>query len=119
MREVREETGLELDMRNIHLFDVNSNPQSTNQTVDLGYMCWAIDKDFDMSKIETKDEILDLKWLKVARMYFMGKEIHHMDIYRKSIEEGYGTWAFKTHAPRIIKMLKTILDSDKVVEVDD
>ena len=125
LREVREETGLELDMRNIHLFDVNSNPQSTNQTVDLGYMCWAIEGDFDMSKVETKDEILDLKWLKVARMYFMdaatssGKEIHHMDIYKKSIEDGYGTWAFKTHAPRIIKMLKTILDSDKVEEIND
>ena len=121
-REVKEETGLDLDMSNIYFFTVDSNPKSSNQSIDLWYTCWAMGKDFDMSKIETKDEILELKWLKVAQAYkkreFFAKKIY-LKILNKSIDECYGTWAFKTHAGRIKEMLKSIVDKNRVVEVDE
>jgi len=120
-REVREETGLELSQENIIFVAVDSNPKTTNQSVDLWYMCWAMDKDFDTSKIETTDEVLDVKWLKVAQVYkkvFLFKRIS-MKIFKKSIYNCYGTWAFKTHKDRIIEMLKMTVKGDKVKEVDE
>jgi ADP-ribose pyrophosphatase YjhB (NUDIX family) len=121
-REVREETGLELNLENILFFTVDSNPKTSNQSVDLWYSCWAIDKDFDLSKIETTDEILDLKWMKVAKVYYKWElftRTVYMDIYKKSIYNCYGTWAFKTHKDKIIEMLKTTVKSGKVFELDE
>lgn len=121
-REVREETGLELDLENILFFTVDSNPKTSNQSVDLWYSCWAMDKDFDLSKVETKDEILDLKWLKVARVYYKWElftRTVYMDIYKRSIYNCYGIWAFKTHKDKIIEMLKTTVKNGKVFELDE
>ena len=121
-REVREETGLVLDTSKIYFMYVDSNPKSANQSVDLWYMCWADGKDFDLSKVETKDEILDLKWLKVARVYYKWElftRTVYMDIYKRSIYNCYGTWAFKTHKDKIIEMLKTTVKSGKVFELDE
>lgn len=120
-REVKEETGLELDVENIFFVSVDSNPKTSNQSVDLWYMCWAMDKDFDKSKIETNDEVLDVQWLKVAQVYkkgFLFKRID-MKIFKKSIERCYGTWAFKTHAGKIIEMLKMTVKNGRVIEVDE
>ena len=116
-----DETGLELDVENIFFVSVDSNPKTTNQSVDLWYMCWAMDKDFDKSKIETNDEVLDVQWLKVAQAYkkgFLFKRID-MKIFKKSIERCYGTWAFKTHAGKIIEMLKMTVKNGRVIEVDE
>ena len=121
-REVREETGLVLDTSKIYFMYVDSNPKSANQSVDLWYMCWADGKDFDLSKVETKDEILDLKWLKVARVYYKWElftRTVYMDIYKKSIYNCYGTWAFKTHKDKIIEMLKTTVKNGKVFELNE
>ena len=122
-REVREETGLNLNLKNIMFTAVASNPKSSNQSIDLWYMCWTEDgQDFDLSKVETSDEILDVKWLKVARVYhkreLFFKKVY-MDIYKKSIYDCYGTWAFKTHKDRIIEMLKMTVDKHRVKEVDE
>jgi len=116
-REVREETGIILNQENIHFMYVYSDPKSTNQTVDLWYMCWT-DADIDTSKIETKEEVMDVRWLKVGKLY-RGSTLF---IFNTSIKNCYGTWAFKTHAGRVIEMLKTIVKDAKngrVVEVND
>ena len=121
-REVKEETGLDLDMDKIVFVDVDTNIYTKNQTIDHWYMCWADGKDFDLSKVETKDEILDLKWLKVAKVYYKWELFNrtlYMDIYKKSIYNCYGTWAFKTHKDKIIEMLKTTVKNGKVFELDE
>lgn len=122
-REVKEETGLELDKENIVFVSVDTNPHSANQTIDVAYMCWAMDKDFDMSKVETRDEVLDVKWLKVAKVYYKRELFFkrvYMNIFRKSINECYGTWAFKTHPERIVNMLKmTVKGNGRINEVDE
>ena len=122
-REVREETGIELDLENILFFTVDSNPKTSNQSVDLWYSCWADGKDFDLSKVETKDEILDLKWLKVAKVE-LKRELFfkklYMTIYKKTIWECFGTWAFKMHKDKIVQMLKmTMKDQSRIIEVDE
>ncbi len=114
-REVREETGLVLDTSKIYFMYVNSNPKSTNQSVDLWYMCWVDkDDDIDTSKIETKEEVLDIKWLKVAKVYYkfslFKKGKMDIDIYSKTIYDCYGQWAFKTHKNKIIKMLTNVVN---------
>ena len=121
-REVKEETGLDLDMDKIVFVNVDTNIHTKNQTIDHWYMCWADGKDFDLSKVETKDEILDLKWLKVAKVYYKWElftRTLYMDIYKKSIYNCYGTWAFKTHKDKIIEMLKTTVKNGKVFELDE
>jgi len=114
-REVREETGLVLDKSKIYFMYVDSNPKSTNQSVDLWYMCWVDkDDDIDASKIETKEEVLDVKWMKVAKVYYkfslFKKGKMDIDIYSKTIHDCYGQWAFKTHKHKIIKMLSSVVN---------
>ncbi len=121
-REVREETGLELDKDKILFVTVDTNIHSNNQSIDLWYMCWADGKDFDKSKIETSDEVLDVKWLKVAKVYYKRELFFkrvYMNIFKKSIYNCYGTWAFKTHKDRIIEMLKMTVNGGRVTEVDE
>ena len=121
-REVKEETGLDLDMNEIIFVNVDTNIHTKNQTIDHWYMCWANGKDFDLSKVETKNEILDLKWLKVAKVYYKWELFNrtlYMDIYKKSIYNCYGAWAFKTHKDKIIEMLKTTVKNGKVFELDE
>ena len=122
-REVKEETGLDLDMDKIVFVNVDTNIYTKNQTIDHWYMCWADGKDFDLSKVETKDEILDLKWLKVAKVELKRKfffEKLYMTIYKKTIRKCFGTWAFKTHQDKIIQMLKmTMKNQSRIIEVDE
>ena len=123
VREVREETGLELDEERIKLFEVSTDKHTKTQTIDHWYMCWADGKDFDLSKVETKNEILDLKWLKVAKVeskreLFFKKP--YMTIYKKTIRKCFGTWAFKTHQDKIIQMLKmTMKNQSRIIEVNE
>ena len=121
-REVREETGLELNEKNIVFVNVDSNIHSSNQSVDLWYMCWAINTDIDTTKIETSDEVLDVKWLRVAKLSrqwrLLGNKIN-LKIFKKSIYDCYGKWAFKTHKDRIIEMLKMTVKDGNVIEVDE
>ena len=123
IREVREETGLELKPEYVTFFDVASNPKTTNQSVDLWYMCWTDDSaDINQSKIETSDEVLDVKWMKVAKVYYKRELFFkkvYMKIFKKSIYDCYGTWAFKTHPGRIIEMLKKTVNIYRVTEVDE
>lgn len=120
-REVKEETGITLDKDKIYFITADSNKKSSNQSVDLIYMCWTNDV-IDHSKIETGDEVLDVRWLKVAQAFtkrkFFKKSIN-IKIFKKSIEKCYGTWAFKTHPQRIIEMLKMVVKNGKVYEVDE
>ena len=121
-REVREETGLELDLKSIVFVDIVSDPKTSNQTIDTWYMCWADkESDFDKSKIETVDEIFDVRWLKVGKVYRSGlfKRRISIDIYNKSIEKCFGTWAFKTHPGKIIEMLKMVIKGGKVYETNE
>ena len=122
-REVKEETGLDLDMDKIVFVNVDTNMHIKNQTIDHWYMCWADEKDFDLSKVETKDEILDLKWLKVAKVELKRKLLFknlYMTIYKKTIKNCFGTWAFKTHQDKIIQMLKmTMKNQSRIIEVDE
>ena len=122
-REVKEETGLDLDMNKIIFVNVDTNIYTKNQTIDHWYMCWADGKDFDLSKVETKDEILDLKWLKVAKVELKRKfffEKLYMTIYKKTIRKCFGTWAFKTHQDKIIQMLKmTMKNQSRIIEVNE
>ena len=122
-REVKEETGLDLDMNEIIFVNVDTNIYTKNQTIDHWYMCWANGKDFDLSKVETKDEILDLKWLKVAKVELKRKfffEKLYMTIYKKTIRKCFGTWAFKTHQDKIIQMLKmTMKNQSRIIEVNE
>ena len=122
-REVKEETGLDLDMDKIIFVNVDTNIHTKNQTIDHWYMCWTDEKDFDLSKVETKDEIIDLKWLKVAKVELKRKLLFknlYMTIYKKSIKKCFGTWAFKTHQDKIIQMLKmTMKNQSRIIEVDE
>lgn len=122
-REVKEETGLDLDMDKIIFVNVDTNIHTKNQTIDHWYMCWVDEKDFDLSKVETKDEILDLKWLKVAKVELKRKLLFknlYMTIYKKTIQKCFGTWAFKTHQDKIIQMLKmTMKNQSRIIEVDE
>lgn len=123
-REVKEETGLHLDKDKIIFVTVDTNIHSKNQSIDLWYMCWTkSDDDFDKSKIETSDEVLDVKWLRVAKVYRQGlfKNKISMTIFKKTIYDCYGTWAFKTHKTKIIEMLNMTVKGGrgKIKEVDE
>ena len=138
-REVKEETGLDLDMDKIVFVNVDTNIHTKNQTIDHWYMCWADGKDFItrkmtgdetfqdvrevLSKVETKDEIIDLKWLKVAKVESKRKLFFkklYMTIYKKTIKNCFGTWAFKTHQDKIIQMLKmTMKNQSRIIEVNE
>lgn len=121
-REVREETGLELNLENIVQVLADSDKNSSAQTVDLIYMCWT-DQDFDLDKVETREEIMDVRWLKVANVYKSGLFFNkiNMTIYKKSIWDCYGPWAFKTHKERIVQLLKMTIKGGKgkIKEVDE
>lgn len=121
-REVKEETGLELNPDDIYFHEVRADLDSKNQTIDFWFMCWAFgDNNFDISKVETKDEILDLKWLKVAQFYKYGLFRNHIGLkmFMNTINSGYGTWAFKTHHKKIAQMLKKIMGVKRVIELDE
>jgi len=123
-REVKEETGLQLDIKNIYFFAVDTNKYSKTQAIDHWYMCWVKDdRDFDMDEIETKDEVFDVEWLKVANVstkwsLFKGQR-NKCTIYKKNIYDGLGTWAFKQHKIYIVKMLKKVFEDWKIDIIDE
>lgn len=121
-REVFEETSIKLDINKIFFFDVGTNKYSRNQAIDHWYMCWCEDdSDFDINNIESKDEILELKWLKVAHYEHPLPILHAKDrltIFTKTIFNGYGQWAFKGHKLYIIKMLKKHFSDCNIFEVE-
>ena len=118
-REVFEETGVQLDPDNIKFFDVSTNKYSRNQAIDHWYECWVDDDtDYNMDKIVTKDEILDLHWLKVAHISYLNaifKSRRVLTIYKDAFY-GYN-WAFKTHKGFIVRMLKKHFNKYKVEEI--
>lgn len=119
VREVREETGLELDEERIKLFEVSTDKHTKTQTIDLFYECWtAYESDFHTDRIETRDEVLDIKWLKVAHMDNDVKG-GTLTLFKKSIYEGYGKWAFKTHHTHIIDMLKSRFHECNIETIDE
>lgn len=122
LREVKEETGLELNEEEIYFNAVKTDVNSKNQTIDFWFMCWVYDNEnFDISKVETKDEIEELRWLKVGQFYKYGLFRNHIGLrlFMKSIKEGYGTWAFKTHHKKIEDMLKSLMKNKQVIELDE
>lgn len=94
IREVREETGLTLKEKDIRFFKATTDKHSRNQSINLWYVCWT-NEDFDFDKIETKDEVYCLMWLKVKD----GDKILTENL--SSIEK----WAFKNHKQTIVDML--------------
>ena len=121
-REVREETGVCLDQDKIVFGAVDSDKKTANQSVDLWYMCWADGSDIDLNKVETKDEVLEVRWLKVGQVFgrkrlfgLLGKSIN-IRIFKKSIMKSYGTWAFKKHPVKIMEMLRMVVNHGKVYE---
>ena len=86
-REIKEETGMDVALNNIKFFDVKTDKNSKAQTIDLWYQCWVNEgSDFNFNAIETKDEILDLRWLKVAHVLPSGK----VEIFYKDVDKGFG-----------------------------
>ena len=123
LREVKEETGLELNPDDVYFQEVRTDKDTKNQTIDFWFMCWTFgNNDFDINKVETKDEIEELRWLKVGQFFkyysFFTKKFG-MKLFMKSINEGYGTWAFKTHHKQIAKMLKKVIGNGKIIELDE
>lgn len=122
-REVMEETGLELSLDEIQFFKVETDKNSRSQSIDHWYFCFVgNDKDFMMSKVKTKDEILELRWLKVAHANIgnpLLKLPTTLDIFKKSIYDGFGKWAFKTHHKKIIDMLSYFFSNQWVINIID
>ena len=83
IREVKEETGIELNEDNITFIDYNSNPsQLDRQNVSMRFVCFVNnDVKVDISKLDTKGEVDDLKWIKIGKIK---KNI--FNIYRKIFE---------------------------------
>lgn len=122
LREVKEETGLLLNEEEIYFNSVKTDVNSKNQTIDFWFMCWVYDnEDFDINKVETKDEIEELRWLRVGQFYKYGLFRNNigLKLFMKSIKEGYGTWAFKTHHKKIEEMLKSLMKNKQVIELDE
>ena len=92
VREVREETGVNIDINDVHFINYNSSPDESRQNIGMRFVCFVSpDTDFDMSKIETKDEVDELRWLKVGELQNMGK---YLWIDNGSIENSGIKWAF-------------------------
>ena len=64
-----------------------------------------------------------MRWLKVARVYKTGffKTRININIYKKSIWDCYGPWAFKTHKERIVEILTMTIKGGKgkIFELDE
>ena len=113
-REVREETGIDIDPDKLIFFKVESDKESTAQTVDLWYFYMGTDIEIDKSKIETIDEVLDVQWLKVGQVFKSARFFGllsgiNVRIYKPAIEKGFGPWAFKKHPQKIVEMLRLLV----------
>ena len=89
---MREETGINIDINDVHFINYNSSPDESRQNVGMRFVCFVPpNTEFDISKIETKNEVDELKWLKVGELQNMGK---YLWINNGSIENSGIKWAF-------------------------
>lgn len=94
-REVKEETGLDILPRDFIFVGYNSFPSgSDRQNVSMRFVSFVSSNvELDMSKIETKDEIEDLQWIKVADFGY--NNYTYLKIDCKSINKSGINWAFE------------------------
>lgn len=91
IREVREETGIEVNPQDIYLIGVNGKPKDEKQDVSLRYFCIVpTNMNYDFSKIETKDEVDLVEWLHVGTFDSPGS----LTIHESEINGEKYTWAF-------------------------
>lgn len=95
-REIHEETGLNVDAEKFELCRVNTLPSSDDrQNVTLGYVTildGTIDDHSDFSKkYMEKDEVADIKWVKISTLYLYEWAFGHFDlinmIYKNKIDK--------------------------------
>lgn len=69
VREVHEETGMEIEKGKLDFRYINSDPEGTKQNLSVHYVYWA-DEDEDFNRNEAvggeKDEIADVQWLNIG-----------------------------------------------------
>lgn len=104
-REVREETGLEVSPDDFFFVGYNSVPSHFDkQNVSMRFVSFVSPyTELDMSKIETKDEITELKWIKVADFIKNSGEMY-LKIDYNSLNNSGIKWAFE-HNKIIPEML--------------
>lgn len=68
VREVKEETGVELNIRDVHFVSYNGDPHEKSQSIGMRFCCFVSPyTEIDMSKIETKDEVDEVEWLEIGK----------------------------------------------------
>ena len=93
VREVKEETGVELDVKNVHFINYNSSPMETRQNVGMRFICFTQPyTEIDMSKIQTKDEVDDVMWLHIGDFVYGGHMKEMIYLNRFKMKGLY--WAF-------------------------
>lgn len=106
VREVQEETGISVPLYNIKFHSYNSVPDnSDNQNVSVRFMCMVDDDtELDMSKIETKDEVDELKWVECGTIMTDDQKSYvEINQYNLNIID----WAFN-HDKIIVSMLRDL-----------
>ena len=69
IREIKEETGVDVDIENLYFIGYNSTPEGNKQNVSMRFCCFVPNNvGLDISKISTKDEVDELKWLYVGKI---------------------------------------------------
>ena len=67
VREVGEETGVQLNIRDVHFVSYNSSPNESRQNVGIRFCCFVPPyTELDKNKIVTKDEVDDIEWLRIG-----------------------------------------------------
>lgn len=101
-REVREETGVDIKPNVFEIMDINSNPKEFDRQ-NVSIRCCAFvseHTEIDISKIETKEEVDELMWLKVAD--FTSTRVVKFD--ESSLNDPTIRWGFNHN-----KLIKDIL----------
>ena len=116
-REVKEETGLNISPKEFKFNSYNSDYKkgSAVQNVSFRFACFiSTSLEVNMSKIQTKEEIDDLKWIKVGTLrrkdyynYVSSQyaSYDYLEIDKKSLNDSNIKWAFD-HNHLIIEVLK-------------
>lgn len=84
VREINEETGLELDKSKFELCRVSTNPKNNRQNISLGYMTIldgtiADHSNFNKNHME-KDEVEEIKWIKISTLFLYEWAFGHDEI---------------------------------------
>lgn len=100
-REIHEETGIQIDIKDIHFVNYNGRPESdSRQNVGMRFICFVPPyTQLNMSNIETKDEIKDLQWKYVGYFGYTT-----LNINKSELDDVNGKWAFN-HNQLIIDIL--------------